>query len=103
MKGAYEGNILYMVSFTPVIERLKLILSQPALYASLTIEEIAAAKPTNDTQVTFQQVYLDSNDTTSQAIFKRAQAAGSKAIILTVDSAADGNRHRAARYGVGSA
>ncbi|KAL3426991.1 Cytochrome b2, mitochondrial 4 [Phlyctema vagabunda] len=87
VKGAYEGNILYM----------------PALYASLTIEEIAAAKPTNDTQVLFQQVYLDSNDTATQVIFKRAEDAGSKAIIFTVDSAADGNRHRALRYGVGSA
>lgn len=75
----------------------------PSLYATLTIEEIAAAKPTNDTQVTFQQVYLDTNDTASQEIFERAEAAGSKAIIFTVDSAADGNRQRAARYDVGSA
>ena len=35
--------------------------------------------------------------------FFAAEAAGAKAIIYTVDSAADGNRHRAARYGVGSA
>lgn len=75
----------------------------PALYASLSIERIAALKPANSTQVTFQQVYLDQNITASQVIFKRAEAAGAKAIIYTVDSAADGNRHRAARYGVGSA
>jgi isopentenyl diphosphate isomerase/L-lactate dehydrogenase-like FMN-dependent dehydrogenase len=67
------------------------------------MEEIAAAKPKNDTQVLFQQVYLDANDTATRAIFQRAEKAGSKAIIFTVDSAADGNRHRAARYGVGSA
>jgi len=73
------------------------------LYASISIEDIAAAKPTNDTQVTFQQVYLDTNDTATELIFQRAEKAGSKAIIFTVDSAADGNRHRAARYGVGSA
>lgn len=40
MKGAYNQNILYM----------------PALYASKTIEELAAAKPANGSQVTFQQV-----------------------------------------------
>lgn len=73
-----------------------------ALYATLTIEEIAAAKK-NSSQVTFQQVYLDSNDTATRAIFQRAEKAGSKAIIFTVDSAADGVRHRAARYDVGSA
>lgn len=53
--------------------------------------------------MTFQQVYLDTNNTVTKAIFQRAEKAGSKAIIFTVDSAADGNRHRAARYGVGSA
>lgn len=87
VKGAYEGNILYV----------------PAHYASLSIEEIAAAKPTNDTQVLFQQVYLDSNDTATKELFQRIEKAGSKAIVFTVDSAADGNRHRAARFGVGSA
>jgi isopentenyl diphosphate isomerase/L-lactate dehydrogenase-like FMN-dependent dehydrogenase len=74
-----------------------------ALYATLTIEEIAAAKPKNGSQVLFQQVYLDSNDTATKAIFARAEKVGSKAIVFTVDSAADGVRHRAARYGVGSA
>ncbi|KAK2623552.1 hypothetical protein QTJ16_007106 [Diplocarpon rosae] len=86
VRAAAAGNILYM----------------PALYATLSIEAIAAAKP-DRSQVTFQQVYLDSNDTASKIIFERAQAAGSKAIILTVDSAADGNRHRATRFNVGSA
>lgn len=67
------------------------------------MEEIAAAKGNNTSQVTFQQVYLDTNDTATKVIFQRAEKAGSKAIIFTVDSAADGNRHRAACYGVGSA
>jgi isopentenyl diphosphate isomerase/L-lactate dehydrogenase-like FMN-dependent dehydrogenase len=87
VKGAAEGNILYM----------------PALYASKTVEEIAAAKGNSSSQVLFQQVYLTDNDTETQALFTRIEKAGSKAIILTVDSAADGNRHRAKRYGVGSA
>ncbi|OWP04408.1 hypothetical protein B2J93_4413 [Marssonina coronariae] len=86
VRAAAAANILYM----------------PSLYATLTIEQIAAAKP-NPAQVTFQQVYLDGNNTASKLIFDRAKAAGSKAIILTVDSPADGNRHRASRFNVGSA
>ncbi|KAI8172115.1 hypothetical protein KHU50_005158 [Colletotrichum sp. SAR 10_65] len=39
----------------------------------------------------------------ARKIFDRAKALGHKALAFTVDSAADGNRHRAARYGVGSA
>ncbi|KAI0114597.1 FMN-dependent alpha-hydroxy acid dehydrogenase [Hypoxylon sp. NC0597] len=85
VEGAAAENILYM----------------PALLASMTIEEIATFK--TEDQITFQQVYLDSNDTATREIFDRAQKSGSKAIVFTVDSAADGNRHRAARYGVGSA
>ncbi|KAI0165295.1 FMN-dependent alpha-hydroxy acid dehydrogenase [Hypoxylon sp. FL1284] len=85
VEGAAGGDILYM----------------PALLASMTIEEIAGFKAKD--QVTFQQVYLDSNDTATQEIFDRAEKSGAKALVFTVDSAADGNRHRAARYGVGSA
>jgi isopentenyl diphosphate isomerase/L-lactate dehydrogenase-like FMN-dependent dehydrogenase len=85
VKGAAEGDILYM----------------PALYASLSIEEIAKAKA--EGQVVFQQLYLSSNDTETQQLLDRSEKAGAAAIIFTVDSAADGNRHRAARFGVGSA
>ncbi|KAL3476407.1 FMN-dependent dehydrogenase [Aspergillus californicus] len=87
VKAAHEENILYI----------------PALYATLTMDEIAAAKPANGSQVLFQQVYLTSNDTATQEIFDQAEALGSKAIVFTADSAADGNRIRADRYGVGSA
>jgi isopentenyl diphosphate isomerase/L-lactate dehydrogenase-like FMN-dependent dehydrogenase len=86
VKGAASGDILYMVS----------------LFGSKTIEEIYAAKA-NSSQVLFQQVYLTDNLTETQELFKRIEKLGSKAIILTADSAADGNRHRAQRYGVGSA
>jgi isopentenyl diphosphate isomerase/L-lactate dehydrogenase-like FMN-dependent dehydrogenase len=48
-------------------------------------------------------VYLGANDTENQEIFDRSEKAGAAALVFTVDSAADGNRHRAARYGVGSA
>ena len=52
----------------------------------------------------FQQLYIDpSNETSILAQIALAEAADFKALVLTVDSAADGNRHRAARYGVGSA
>ncbi|KJK80816.1 hypothetical protein H634G_03965 [Metarhizium anisopliae BRIP 53293] len=85
VKGAAAGNILYM----------------PALFAQRSIEDIAAAKKPG--QVLFQQLYLESNETFNKDLFARTEKAGAKAIIFTVDSAADGNRHRAARFGVGSA
>ncbi|KAE8153358.1 S-2-hydroxy-acid oxidase [Aspergillus avenaceus] len=87
VKAAYEEDILYI----------------PSLYASLSVDEIAAAKPTNGTQTIFQQVYLNSNDTATKELFDHAEQLGSKAIVFTVDSAATGNRQRASRYGVGSA
>lgn len=65
------------------------------------MEEIASYKQQG--QVLFQQVYLDTNDTKTQDIFDRAKALGTKAFAFTVDSAADGNRQRGARYGVPSA
>ncbi|KAF8852560.1 FMN-linked oxidoreductase [Acephala macrosclerotiorum] len=90
IRSAAAGGILYM----------------PALYATLSIEQITAAKPANNIwkrKLAIHEVYLGTNLTASQAIFKRAENASSKAIIFTVDSAVDGNRHCAARYGVGSA
>jgi isopentenyl diphosphate isomerase/L-lactate dehydrogenase-like FMN-dependent dehydrogenase len=89
VKGAGAGNILYM----------------PALYASKRMQDIYAARVNNHSapQVLFQQVYLTDNDTETKQLFSQIEEVGSKAIILTVDSAADGNRHRAKRYGVGSA
>jgi isopentenyl diphosphate isomerase/L-lactate dehydrogenase-like FMN-dependent dehydrogenase len=87
VKGAAAGDILYM----------------PALYATKTIEEIAAAKPKNSTQPLFWQVYLTNNTEETKTLFSRIEKAGAKAIVMTVDSAADGNRHRAKRFNVGSA
>ncbi|KAL2867698.1 uncharacterized protein BJX67DRAFT_76233 [Aspergillus lucknowensis] len=87
VKAAYEEDILYI----------------PSLYASLSMDDIAAAKPANGSQVIFQQVYLTSNDTATQEIFDQAEALGSKAFVFTIDGPAGGNRHRANRYGVGSA
>lgn len=110
VKAAAQENILYMVSrLVNVMRRHNANRGQPALYATLSVEQIAALKqpPVNladgTGQVTFQQVYLDDDLEASKKIFDRSKAAGAKAIIFTVDSAADGNRHRAARYGVGSA
>ncbi|KAH7324236.1 hypothetical protein B0I35DRAFT_369303 [Stachybotrys elegans] len=85
VKGAGTGDILYM----------------PALFSNVPLEEIHANKA--DGQVLFQQLYLDSNITATQALLDRTKAAGAQAVVYTVDSAADGNRHRAARFGVGSA
>ncbi|KFA70161.1 hypothetical protein S40285_08171 [Stachybotrys chlorohalonatus IBT 40285] len=85
VRGAAAGNILYM----------------PALLADRTIEEIGEARA--EGQVLFQQLYLENNETQVVELFRRAEAAGAAAIVYTVDSAADGNRHRARRFGVGSA
>ncbi|KAI5920586.1 FMN-dependent dehydrogenase [Camillea tinctor] len=73
------------------------ILYVPSLYATLSIPEIASYKAPS--QVTFQQAYLDpSNDTATKLVFDQAKAAGSKAIVFTVDAPAEGNRQRADRY-----
>ncbi|KAA8647829.1 uncharacterized protein ATNIH1004_006531 [Aspergillus tanneri] len=87
VKAAYQEDILYI----------------PSLFASLTMDQIAAAKPSNGSQVLFQQVYLDSNDTATKELFDQAKELGSKALVFTVDAAAGGNRQRAERYNMGSA
>ena len=86
VKGAGAGDILYM----------------PSLYATKSIDDIYAAKA-NTSQVLFQQVYLTDDINETAELFAKIKKLGAKAIVLTVDSAADGNRHRAKRYGVGSA
>lgn len=86
VRGAAAGDILYMVTD----------------FSTASKDDIAAARA--DGQVTFQQLYIDpSNDTATLEQIRQVEQLGLKAIILTVDSAADGNRHRAARFGVGSA
>lgn len=77
----------------------------PSLLASMSVEEIADAKPEDGSQILFQQLYLSDPRNDNEFFFyaKRFEKAGAKAIILTVDSAGDGNRQRAVRYGVGSA
>lgn len=84
--GAAAGNILYQVTDFPSIPK----------------EELQAARA--EGQITFQQLYIDpSNDTATLEQIRETEKLGFHAIVLTVDSAADGNRHRAARFGVGSA
>ncbi|CAI0652087.1 unnamed protein product [Colletotrichum noveboracense] len=77
------------------------ILYVPSLLSSKSMEDIAAAKANG--QVHFQQLYLQDNMTETQKVLDRIEMAGAKAIGFSVDSAADGNRHRAARFDVGSA
>ncbi|KAJ4193657.1 hypothetical protein NW755_003651 [Fusarium falciforme] len=82
VKGAAEGNILYI----------------PSGYATLSIEEIHAAKAKG--QVVFQQLYLTSNDTETQDLFDRSKKAGADALVFTVDAPTFGTRQRAARLDV---
>jgi isopentenyl diphosphate isomerase/L-lactate dehydrogenase-like FMN-dependent dehydrogenase len=85
-RGAGAGNILYVVTD----------------FSSVSKDEIQDAK--TEGQNLFQQLYIDpSNDTSIIEQIRLAESQDFKALVLTVDSAADGNRHRAARYGVGSA
>ncbi|KAH9883813.1 S-2-hydroxy-acid oxidase [Xylariomycetidae sp. FL2044] len=77
------------------------ILYLPALYATKTIEEIAVVKSNstlNGPQVVFQQIYSNANISVTWDNIKRAEAAGAKAIVWTIDAAGDSTRHRAARY-----
>lgn len=49
------------------------------------------------------KLYLDdTNDTATQELFDRTKQSGADAIVFTIDSPANGNRHRASRFGVGS-
>ncbi|CAA9956592.1 hypothetical protein CFE70_000191 [Pyrenophora teres f. teres 0-1] len=85
-KGAGDAGILYM----------------PSLYSSIPMEDIYAARASKD-QVLFQQIYLTGNLSDTKALFDQAKSLGAKGLVLTVDSAGSAIRHRAARYGVGSA
>ncbi|TKX23432.1 FMN-dependent dehydrogenase-like protein 2 [Elsinoe australis] len=87
VRGANTGNILYM----------------PALYASLPIEQIAAAKPANGSQVLMWQLYAAANFSVLENNIRRAERAGAQALVLTVDAPGAPIRHRAARFGQGSA
>ncbi|KAK8090144.1 hypothetical protein PG997_005105 [Apiospora hydei] len=87
------------------------ILYTAALYASKTIEELAAQKHNetmNGPQVMFQQaclsllnhvqIYTNVNLSVTWDAMKRAEAAGAKAFVWTIDAPGDSTRHRAARY-----
>lgn len=75
--------------------------SQPALYATLSIEEIAAAK--GQDQVLFQQLYTPSDFGLVKEYVQRAEKAGSRAIVYTIDAPVTSTRHRADRYSHGNA
>lgn len=75
----------------------------PALYASLPIEQIAAAKPANGSQVLMWQLYAAANFSVLENNIRRAERAGAQALVLTVDAPGAPIRHRAARFGQGSA
>lgn len=81
LKGTYTGGILYI----------------PALYAEVSIEESGQAKNGTD-QVTFQQLYAQTSMTFNKDVMDRAEAAGAKAIVWTIDAPADGSWVRGARF-----
>ncbi|KAK8099189.1 uncharacterized protein PG998_012430 [Apiospora kogelbergensis] len=84
VKGAAAAGILYI----------------PSLYSTLSMETIA--KNAAPEQTLFAQLYIPNNDTETQTLFDRAEKAGYKAIVWTIDSPGDASRQRAARFDVGS-
>ncbi|KAL2754201.1 hypothetical protein ACRALDRAFT_1081332 [Sodiomyces alcalophilus JCM 7366] len=90
VRGAAAGGILY------ITHRVK-----PSAYSSYTAEELFAAR--EEGQVIFQQLYLNTNITEDTETIRRMENAGADALVLTIDSSAGSNRHRAARFGAGSA
>lgn len=85
VKGAAASDVLYVASS----------------FSSLSVQEIMAAKAEN--QTVFQQIYLTGNLTTDGAYLREVEEAGADALVITIDSAASSIRHRAQRFGVGSA
>ncbi|KAJ0158728.1 Cytochrome b2, mitochondrial [Colletotrichum tanaceti] len=82
------------------------VLYIPSMYASKTIEEIAAGKSNrtlNGPQVIFQQIYTNGNLSVTWENIRRAERAGAKAIVWTIDAPGDAVRHRAARYDTANA
>ncbi|KAK8071054.1 hypothetical protein PG997_011257 [Apiospora hydei] len=84
VKGAAAAGILYI----------------PSLYSHLPMETIAENAAEN--QTLFAQLYIPNNDTQTQTYFDRAEKAGYKALVWTIDSPGDASRQRAARFDVGS-
>ena len=80
VQGAGSNGILYI----------------PALYATLSIEAQGAAQA--PTQIMFQQLYAQPNLTFTQSVLDGAKAGGKKAIVWTIDAAADGAWVRGARF-----
>ncbi|KAH8118287.1 FMN-dependent dehydrogenase-domain-containing protein [Phellopilus nigrolimitatus] len=62
-----------------------------SINASCSIDEVMSARAHND-QPVFFQIYMNRNRTASEALIKRVETEGFKAIILTVDSAVPGKR-----------
>lgn len=90
VQGAADGDVLYISASASTID----------------LQNLARARVDNDTytQTLWRQVYLDeTNDTSTQQLFANIERSGYSAIVFTVDSAAAGVRHRADRFGAGSA
>ncbi|KAI1852787.1 hypothetical protein JX265_003273 [Neoarthrinium moseri] len=84
VKGANAGGILYI----------------PSRYSSLKMETIAEAAAPD--QTLFAQLKLSNDDVASKKLFTRAEAAGYKAIVWTVDAPGGSSRQRAQRFDVGA-
>lgn len=66
----------------------------------MTMEEIAAEAAPG--QTLFAQLKLSNDDDKNQKLFDRAEAAGYKAIVWTIDAPGGSSRQRAQRFDVGA-
>jgi isopentenyl diphosphate isomerase/L-lactate dehydrogenase-like FMN-dependent dehydrogenase len=62
-----------------------------SMYASRTIEELAHANPLT---VLWQQLYVLKDRAVTASVAERAEAAGARALVVTIDSPWLGRRHR---------
>jgi isopentenyl diphosphate isomerase/L-lactate dehydrogenase-like FMN-dependent dehydrogenase len=84
-KGSADKNLMYV----------------NAQFSTRSQKDIQAARAPG--QVMFHQLYINNNLTATEELVREAEANNFQALFLTVDSPADANRQRAARFGVGSA
>jgi 4-hydroxymandelate oxidase len=67
-----------------------------SMAATVAVEDVAAAAPD---AVLWFQLYLQPDPAVTEALVRRAEAAGVRALVVTVDSAAFGRRERDDRHG----
>jgi isopentenyl diphosphate isomerase/L-lactate dehydrogenase-like FMN-dependent dehydrogenase len=90
-KAAGEEGIIQFVRPHLVISRGLLTPLQISTNASAKLDDIVSAR-THPEQVFFMQLYVDRQRAKSEALLRRVEQLGLKAVFVTVDAAAPGKR-----------